>query len=1065
MHFFESAIEATANLQALGDPVFDIAAGTTPTIVMQKADINAGTALGVRHTAARTLVLRNGSYSEYNGSGTGQLFVEDVVGGPWHTANGQQVWMRQINPENPVTKITNEGSDLWILGLKTEKVGTPIVTRNGGRTELIGGLIYPVNVLPLDQPMFVNDEGSFSAIIGESAFTFAGVDHRVLVDETRNGVLRRLRDREMPGRVGFGLGAQICLYSGFEDAGLPAPTGPLAYYSLNDDVAAIATDSSGNSNDGTLQNGPLAVGGGINGQALSFDGNDDFVELPTGLLGSAAGAVSVWINTSVDFTDSGMIFYATSSGDPNANGGGSQNECHLNILDDERISFFIEGGTNDIALTSANSYADGQWHHLVASWDINGFTELYIDGVRERFTRNPNYNNFDFTSRMRLGQPFAATRRFQGLMDEVRIYDRPLDHWEVMDLYFGELPFTNYAPSVDAGRDLVVQNTDYRIQLEGQTADDGQPTPTFTTQWSVVTGPGAVTFDNDTSANTEATFAIAGDYTLQLTADDSAAVVSDETTVSVFDPLPAPWLNDDVGSPAAQGWALLDQPSSTFTVNGSGNGIENFGDTMHFVYQQIDGSPIEIVARLDSFDATDNDAEAGLTWRSGLGSNNANLFLGWSPSAGLIFSNRSGSGGGSNTIFADAGITLPVWLRLRRTGTNGGEAAYSTDGTTWIDLGSGTANTGASIVPMGMLVGSGNGNIATAVFSSVDVRPVNSAPIVSAGNDVILQTDPLELQLAGSVNDDGLPADRTLTILWTQIAGPGTATFLDDADPATTVSFDIAGEYVLRLTANDGEFEVFDEITITTLPAIPSPWENTDVGGIGLPGFASFTPANSFTVTASGNRIGSSPAFGADSFHFVYQPIEATSAIEVVARIDNFDATDNDGRAGVMYRTSFSSAAANAFLGLSPNDGLVYSVRGGTNGGTSVQLVDENATPPIWVRMTRTGTNIVQGAFSQDGVNWTSLDPVTVNSGGGTRFLGLATTSGQNNDTRTAIFTNATLGAACNAPSNGSEIQAFIDCLITGVGPVDDCLCADLNRDASLNSDDVALFVATLISN
>ena len=44
--------------------------------------------------------------------------------------------------------------------------------------------------------------------------------------------------------------------------------------------------------------------------------------------------------------------------------------------------------------------------------------------------------------------------------------------------------------------------------------------------------------------------------------------------------------------------------------------------------------------------------------------------------------------------------------------------------------------------------------------------------------------------------------------------GPGTVTFANAASKTTTASFSSAGTYVLRLAANDGQFQVFDEITI-----------------------------------------------------------------------------------------------------------------------------------------------------------------------------------------------------------------------------------------------------------
>lgn len=60
--------------------------------------------------------------------------------------------MRYVNPETnqdhrntrPEAQwhLKNDGGQLWILGIKTEGPGTNITTCNGGRTELLGGLVY-----------------------------------------------------------------------------------------------------------------------------------------------------------------------------------------------------------------------------------------------------------------------------------------------------------------------------------------------------------------------------------------------------------------------------------------------------------------------------------------------------------------------------------------------------------------------------------------------------------------------------------------------------------------------------------------------------------------------------------------------------------------------------------------------------------------------------------------------------------------------------------------------------------------------------------------------------------
>ncbi len=92
--------------------------------------------------------------------------------------------------------------------------------------------------------------------------------------------------------------------------------------------------------------------------------------------------------------------------------------------------------------------------------------------------------------------------------------------------------------------------------------------------------------------------------------------------------------------------------------------------------------------------------------------------------------------------------------------------------------------------------------------------PENAAPSVEAGADLSASLpDPVALQ--GSVEDDGLPVDGTLTVSWTVSSGPGPVSFDDPNSAQTTAAFDTPGEYVLTLRASDGELTSEDSLTVT----------------------------------------------------------------------------------------------------------------------------------------------------------------------------------------------------------------------------------------------------------
>ena len=182
----------------------------------------------VQHDSARPLVLRDSviggtpttiAYQNTN-HGTGTLFVENVVAARWQILFPQNVFARQINPESDRTKITNRGGKLWILGLKTEGIGTNIETEQGGSTEVLGGLIYPVRKSLSDSASFVVNDSHASFIYAVSSYrpVASGGDFAIQVQETHHGVVKSLLSTALPGR---GLGLIMALYSSGDPSSEP----------------------------------------------------------------------------------------------------------------------------------------------------------------------------------------------------------------------------------------------------------------------------------------------------------------------------------------------------------------------------------------------------------------------------------------------------------------------------------------------------------------------------------------------------------------------------------------------------------------------------------------------------------------------------------------------------------------------------------------------------------------------------------------------------------------------------------------------------------------------------
>lgn len=167
-----------------------------------------GYGMKVDHQGSRPVVIKDAKVEYESKAGSGNLFLEDVeFNKPLVIQSSQNVWARQLNNEAAGTKISNEGGSLWILGLKTEGAGTVIKTSSGGKTELLGALIYPANAVPSSDAAFVSLESQVSYMYNESVYC-AGCGYATQIEEDRSGTTRLIHSSSsnhfrMPLFVGF----------------------------------------------------------------------------------------------------------------------------------------------------------------------------------------------------------------------------------------------------------------------------------------------------------------------------------------------------------------------------------------------------------------------------------------------------------------------------------------------------------------------------------------------------------------------------------------------------------------------------------------------------------------------------------------------------------------------------------------------------------------------------------------------------------------------------------------------------------------------------------------------
>lgn len=112
-----------------------------------------------------------------------------------------------------------------------------------------------------------------------------------------------------------------------------------------------------------------------------------------------------------------------------------------------------------------------------------------------------------------------------------------------------------------------------------------------------------------------------------------------------------------------------------------------------------------------------------------------------------------------------------------------------------------------------------NGNgVLQITESDIPPPPVNRPPIVDAGGDQSITLPTNSVSLNGIASDDGLPQGSVLSLLWSVVSGPGSVVFSDPTKATSTATFTTAGEYVLKLTASDGQLSASDTLKVTVVP-------------------------------------------------------------------------------------------------------------------------------------------------------------------------------------------------------------------------------------------------------
>jgi hypothetical protein len=215
---------------------------------------------------------------------------------------------------------------------------------------------------------------------------------------------------------------------------------PIAYWRLdeNDGASLVGGYSSTYLNGATTSapgSGPSIVGFPDNA-ALSTNGNNSIPQyMTTGLIGGIPGRGSMvaWVNLARLPSASGTFFYIAGESQ-------SSNDFDVQFQNDDRLYFYTGAGENTSYLPDPATLV-GRWNQLAVTYDsIAGFRKIYWNGSLVASLVggiNPASKSSIFT----IGySPVFVGRDFDGMIDEVAVFDYALNAGQVSQLYATAVP-------------------------------------------------------------------------------------------------------------------------------------------------------------------------------------------------------------------------------------------------------------------------------------------------------------------------------------------------------------------------------------------------------------------------------------------------------------------------------------------------------------------------------------------------------------------------------------------------------------------------------------------------
>jgi uncharacterized repeat protein (TIGR01451 family) len=243
----------------------------------------------------------------------------------------------------------------------------------------------------------------------------------------------------------------------------------------------IAKDESGNGNDGTIH-GAKWVGGKY-GKALEFDGKADYVESSLNSALNSDLTIEFWMKSDYSASDQQRMVDLGTSG---------SRGFQLCMFTNGNLMIDNSGGPSSTVSTSS-SYNDGIWHHITGVREGSNYY-LYVDGSYIDSTTGaiPSYNYLHIA---KIAENWGY---FNGIIDEVRIYNRALTADEIKAHYEGKQPELTLTKSASPSTIQEGETTTISTRVENTGTEDAlsvEVTDTIPTGFKIISGSKSASFD------------------------------------------------------------------------------------------------------------------------------------------------------------------------------------------------------------------------------------------------------------------------------------------------------------------------------------------------------------------------------------------------------------------------------------------------------------------------------------------------------------------------------------------------------------------------------------------